>query len=139
MEHQFGLVYELPVAGQRVVTDPGIVNGAFITTVNTPPSTPCGLASSMLLDINYKNGGNGGGSSPKLDINGDKTINASNQYNGTNPVGIALKAGYASAPVTIGPNQNGNLSQLITISSGQQMSVINPNNTSRQSAWWQIQ
>ncbi len=46
--------------------------------------------------------------------------------------------GYASAPVNVGINSSNFATQLITMSTGQQISVINPNNTSRQSAWWQL-
>ena len=92
----------------------------------------------MLLTLNYKSGTDGGGP-PQLDINADNTINSSDTYKGGNVVGIGLKPGYASAAVTVGPNKNNYITQLVTLSSGQQMSVINPNNTSRQTGWWQLQ
>ncbi len=133
----FGWYADLPIPGQRVVTTPLLVNGSFIATLNTPPSTPCGVASSMFLDINYTTGG--AFPAGQLDINGDATITSSDQYNGKNPVGLGLLAGYASAPVNVGINQNNHMTQLITMSTGQQISVIDPNNTSRQTAWWQLQ
>jgi type IV pilus assembly protein PilY1 len=137
---QSGWYVDLPIAGQRVITNPGLVNGSFIATLNTPPLKTCDNPSSMFLMISYQNGGDGGGgSSPQLDINADKTINSKDKYNGSNPVGLGLSNAYASAPVTLGPNNAGYLTQLITLSTGQQLSVINPNNTKRQSSWWQIQ
>jgi type IV pilus assembly protein PilY1 len=135
--NKFGWYADLVVAGQRVITEPVLMNGSFITTLNTPPSTPCGVASSMFLDINYQTGG----AYPisQIDINRDLAINASDQYNGASPVGIVLLPGYASAPTTVGVNQNNQVVQLITMSGGQQISVINPNNNIRQMGWWQIQ
>ncbi len=133
-----GWYTDLPIAGQRVITNSNLVNGSFIATLNTPPTTACGQATSMLLTLSYKTGGDGGGS-PQLDINADNIINSSDTYNGGNAVGIGLKPGYASAPVTVGPNANNYITQLITLSSGQQISVINPNNSSRQTGWWQLQ
>ena len=133
-----GWYTDLPIAGQRVITNSNIVNGSFIATLNTPPAATCGQASSMLLTLSYRTGGDGG-SSPQLDINADNKINSLDTYNGGNAVGLGFKSGYASAPVTIGPNKNNYITQLITLSSGQQISVINPNNTSRQTGWWQLQ
>ena len=132
-----GWYADLPIPGQRIVTIPLLINGSFITTLNTPPSTPCGVASAMLLDINYQTGG--AFPMPQLDINASGTITTSDQYNGKNPVGLGLLAGYASAPSNVGANANNNMTQLVTMSTGQQVSIINPNNSSRQTAWWQIE
>lgn len=132
-----GWFADLPTAGQRIITESNLLNGFFIATLNTPPATTCGQASSMLLSLNYKTGGDGGGP-PQFDINGDKAINSSDTYKGANAVGIGLKPGYASAPVTVGTNKNNYITQLITLSSGQQISVINPSNTARQTGWWQL-
>lgn len=134
-----GWYLDLPIAGQRLITTPGLLDGSFVATLNTPPATACAQASSMYLSISYKTGGDGGGSTPLLDINGDNLINSSDLYNGGSVVGIGLKPGYASAPVSIGLNKNNNMTQLITLSSGQQMTVISPNNTTRQTGWWQLQ
>ena len=133
----YGWYTDLPIPGLRIITNPLLIKGSFIATLNAPPSSPCGVASSMLLDINYKTGG--AFPAGQLDINGSGTIDASDQYNGKNPVGIGLLAGYASAPVNVGINSSNYMTQLITMSTGQQVSVINPSNTSRQTAWWQIQ
>lgn len=133
-----GWYVDLPVAGQRVITNANLLNGSFIATLNTPPTTACGQATSMLLTLNYKTGSDGG-DYPQLDINADNLINSSDTYQGSNAVGIGLKPGYASAPITVGPNQNNYITQLITLSSGQQISVIGPNKTTRQTGWWQLQ
>lgn len=131
-----GWYADLPIAGQRVITNSQLINGSFLTTLNTPPATTCGLPSSMFLDINYLTGGSFGGS--QLDINGDGFINSSDQYGGANPVGIGLANGYASAPTTVGPNSNDNIVHLITLSTGQQVGIINLNRATRQTGWWEI-
>lgn len=135
--NQFGWYADLVVPGQRVITEPELMNGSFITTLNTPPATPCGIASSMFLDVNYATGGAFPNS--QIDINRDLAINAADLYNGASPVGIVLLPGYASSPTTVGPNMNNHMVQLITMSGGQQISVINLNNNIRQMGWWQIQ
>lgn len=133
----YGWYTDLPVPGQRIITTPLLINGSFIATLNTPPSTPCGTASAMLLDINYKTGG--AFTTPQLDINASGTVTSSDVYTTLNPVGIGLTGGYASAPVNVGVNSSNYATQLITMSTGQQVSIINPNNASRQTAWWQLQ
>jgi len=134
----YGWYNDLPIPGQRVITNPQLINGSFITALNTPPAIPCGIASSMFLDIYYKTGG-AYPNTTQLDINGSGTITSADQYNGSNPVGIGLLTGYASAPASVGRNQNNNMVQIITMSGGQQISVINQNNSSRSSSWWQLQ
>ena len=134
---KFGWYIDLVAPGQRIVTEPQLINGSFLTTVNAPPSVPCGIASSLFLDINYRTGG--AFLTRQLDINGDFIINGNDQYNGQNPVGVVLIPGYASAPTPVGVNKNNNMVQLITMSGGQQISVINVNNNVRQTGWWQIQ
>ena len=133
----YGWYVDLPIPGQRIITTPLLINGSFIATLNTPPSTPCSSATSMLLDINYKTGG--AFPTPQLDINASGTIDTSDQYLSLNPVGVGLIGGYASAPVNVGVNSSNYATQLITMSTGQQISIINPNNASRQTAWWQLQ
>ena len=133
----YGWYDDLPTPGQRMMTIPILLNGSFLATLNTPPSTPCGMAKAMFLDINYLSGG--AFSLPQLNTGGSAGSIATSVYNGTNPVGVALSGGYASAPVNIGINSSNYFTQLITMSTGQQISISNPNTTSRQSAWWQIQ
>ena len=133
----YGWYTDLPTSGQRMTTVPLLLNGSFIATLNTPPSTPCGTASSMFLDLNYQTGG--AFLKPQLNIRGSGGSIASSTYNGLNPVAVGLSGGYASAPVNIGVNASNYLTQLVTMSTGQQISISNPNTTSRQAAWWQIQ
>lgn len=134
---QYGWYNDLPIPGQRVITNPQLINGSFITTLNSPPAVPCGIASSMFLDIYYKTGG-AYPNTTQLDIDGSGTITSADQYNGKNPVGISLLTGYASAPASVGRNKNNNMVQIITMSGGEQISVINQNNGSRSSSWWQL-
>ena len=135
---QVGWYVDLPTPGLRIITNPLLVNGSFITTLNAPPAVACGLPSSLFLDINYKTGGASAGG-PQLDINGDSLINSSDKYNGGNPVGLALQASYASAPAMIGVNKNNFVPFMPTLSAGQQPVIITPNNNTRQTSWWQLQ
>lgn len=134
-----GWFNDLVTAGQRVVTQPQLLNGSFIVTLNTPPvSNVCNAPyTSMLLEINYSTGGSF--QYPQLDINADGVINSSDTYTNKTAVGIALPSGYASMPTLIGPNANNNYGKLITQSGGQQSTILNPNNSSRKTGWWQLQ
>lgn len=134
---QYGWYVDLPIPGQRMITDPDLSNGSFLTVVNKPPPTSCTKPSSMFLDIFYKTGG--ARPNPQLDIDGSGGITVNDKYNGQNPVGIVLIPGYASTPASVGRNKSNNMVQIITMSGGQQISVINVNNGIRQAGWWQIQ
>lgn len=134
---QVGWYNDLPIDGQRVVTNPTILNGAFICTLNTPPLETCnGSFSSMLLELNFLTGGAfqnqqiGG-------VNGNGTL--SNQYAYPNLVGVQLSNSFANAATLIGPNQANNIVKLITQSNGTQSAILNPNNTPRKVGWWQLQ
>ncbi|TAL63043.1 MAG: pilus assembly protein PilY, partial [Legionella sp.] len=133
-----GWFADLPVSGQRTVTTPDVLNGAFLTTINTPPLTTCeGTFSSMLLELNFMTGG----VLPRafLDINGDGSFNTSDKYNGGYAVGIGLGSSYANAPTIVGPNKNNNMVLLITKSDGTQSTIYNPNTMPRKIGWWEIQ
>ena len=91
----------------------------------------------MFLDINYQTGG--AYTNNQLDINGSGSITTADQYKGSSPVGIGLLPGYASSPASVGLNKNNNMVQIVTMSNGQQVSIINLNNATRQTGWWQIQ
>ncbi len=135
---QDGWFVDLPIAGQRTITNPILLNGAFIATLNTPPLTACsGSFSSMLLELNYATGG----AFPKahLDIAGNGNLNNQPKINGSNPVGMSLSNSYANAPTFVGVNKNGNAVINTTLSNGTQSSVINPNNAARKIGWWQLQ
>ncbi|TAL80664.1 MAG: pilus assembly protein PilY [Candidimonas sp.] len=88
---------DLPTPGQRIMTDPLLLNGNFLTTLNTPPASACGVQpQALLLEINYKTGG--APTQPILDINGNGAFNT---YAGGNAAGIAIGPGYASSPTII--------------------------------------
>ncbi|MBS0444969.1 MAG: pilus assembly protein PilY [Proteobacteria bacterium] len=139
---QVGWYADLPVGGQRVTTDPQLLNGTFLTTLNQPPASGCGAApTAMLLELTYANGG--AFALPQLDVNGNLAIDANDLYLGRVPVGIGAgsmrSSGYASAPAIRGPNTAGQMVKSITLSTGQQATIINPNNNPRTASWWQIQ
>ena len=130
-----GWYLDLITGGQREITDPQLINGAYIATLVTPPANVCNTPySSMLLAINYKTGG--ALSSPQIDINADRTVNSSDKHNGKNPVGVGLAPDYVSNANML---QSGNnlIVQMIT-QTGQELGVINISNSPRQSSWWQI-
>lgn len=133
-----GWYADLPTAGQRVVTTPNLLFGSFVTALNTPPLASCnGIFSSMLLELNYATGG--AFLRPQLDINGDGSINSSDSYNGSYPVGVSVNGGFSSAPTILGPNQNNNMVKIMNQSNGSQSTFINPNNNPGKIGWWQLQ
>jgi type IV pilus assembly protein PilY1 len=136
---QAGWYDDLPIPGQRVMTDPQLLNGSFITALNTPPTSSCGgSASAMLLEINYATGG--AFALPQLDVNGDGVINSGDVLpGGGNAVGLGLGTGYASAPTMIGPTGAGYMDLNFTMSGGNTNSQPTLNNGSRISAWRQLQ
>ncbi len=135
---QDGWFVDLPIAGQRTITNPIILNGAFIATLNTPPLTACsGTFSSMLLELNYATGG--AFSKAQLDVAGNGNLNSQPKFNGSYAVGMSLSNSYANAPTFVGVNKNGNAVINTTLSNGTQSSVINPNNAPRKIGWWQLQ
>jgi type IV pilus assembly protein PilY1 len=138
---------DLLSGGQRVITNPALLYGAFLTTLNTPPGSNCGgQFSSTFLELNYATGGTF--SSPQLDVNGSGTITAADTINGSNPVGINLGNHYGSAPVLLGvpkpggPNPGPGLKifkKTITLSNGTQTIINELLNAPPRSSWWQIQ
>ena len=137
---QAGWYADLPITGQRVMNSPQLLNGAFIASLNTPPVNACGARpAAMLLELNYATGG--AFARPVLDINANQVIDSADSYGGLNPVGIGLgtNGGYASSPTILGPNKANQMVKNITLSSGVQQSVLNPNQSSNRAAWWQLQ
>jgi len=133
-----GWYADLPVPGQRTVTNPTILNGAFISTLNTPPAGTCGTGfTSTLLELNYRSGGSF--LQAQLDVEGNGDLNNQKQYNGGYAVGMGLSNSYANAPTYLGTNKNNQSVLLITQSNGTQSAVINPNNNPRKIGWWQLQ
>lgn len=124
--------------GQRIITNPDLLNGAFIATLNTPPASTCSAGfTSMLLELNFATGG--AFLRPIFDVNGDGGFTNSDQYNGVNPVGIGLKPGYATAPTLFGGIGNGNNGILTNHPDGQTSFILNPNLSPRKIGWWQLQ
>jgi type IV pilus assembly protein PilY1 len=133
-----GWYADLAIAGQRLVTNPALINGLFIATLNTPPLGACGVGfSSMLLELNFASGG--ASNQAVIDLNGDAKFTTADKYNGAYPVGIGLSNSYANAPTVLGPNKSNNIVLLITQSIGAQTSIFNPNNNPKRVGWWQIQ
>lgn len=134
---QYGWYDDLVVPGQRVVTNPTINNGAFISTLNTPPLNACsGSFTSMLLELNFLTGG----AFPNQQmggVNANGTLN--NDYSYPNLVGVQLSNSFANAATLLGPNQGNNIVLLITQSNGSQSAILNPNSTPRKIGWWQLQ
>ena len=132
---KLGWYDDLLVAGQRVVTAPGLIDGAFIATLNTPPAAnTCNAGfTAVFLELNFQTGG--AFTQPQLDTNGDGIINSLD----SNAVGLPLGNGYSSTPVPIGPNSKNQIIKLITQSGGTQKAIRDPNNTPRRLTWWQLQ
>lgn len=135
---QAGWYSDMITAGQRIITNPDLINGTFIAVLNTPPLSLCGTSfSSMLLELNYANGGSF--LNAQLDINGDGTFTSADTYNGLFVVGVGLLSNYSSAAKVMGPNSNNQLAITITHSDGTQSTIYNPNNNPRKVGWWEIQ
>lgn len=136
--NNMGWFGDLVVKGQRVITDPALLNGTFIAILTTPPSNICTSPfGSMLLELDYRTGG--AFSFPQIDLDGSSVINQNDKYGGSYPVGIGVLSGYVSSPTILGPNASGNIVKLLTSSTGNQAAVINPNTAPRVRSWWQIQ
>lgn len=147
---QAGWYDDFPTPGERVVVNPDLFNGSFLATLDTPPSNLCSAGyTAMLLDINYQSGG--AFTTPQLDVNGSGKITPSNNYNGSNPVGIALKPGFASQGVILTPTPAGSDQGDSPIQPGMALVMYTDPYTGKQywkevplnqvprSAWWQIQ
>ena len=128
---------DLLSSGQRFMTNPSLLNGNFIATLNTPPANACtAIPNAMLLEVSYATGG--APAQPILDINGDGAFNSSDQYGGKNPVGLAIGQGYASSPTILYP-PNKPIHKNITLSGGSMTSILNKSSPQRTTSWWQIQ
>ncbi|MBU6421123.1 MAG: pilus assembly protein PilY [Gammaproteobacteria bacterium] len=101
---QYGWYMDLPIPGERVVTNPRIFSGevVFTTFVPSPAALCAGGGQSFLMVLNYNNGG--AFPTPQLDINGDGLLNGSDQVAGQNPVGLSLGNVFASAPDILSAN-----------------------------------
>ena len=94
---QRGWYLNLPEIGERVITNPRLINNRVIFTTFAPNTASCGSGgTSWLMVINYATGGAFPG--PELDIDNNGKLNSADQVNGQNPVGMSLGNGYAAAP-----------------------------------------
>ncbi|GAC1408893.1 MAG: PilC/PilY family type IV pilus protein [Burkholderiaceae bacterium] len=137
---KLGWYADLPRPGQRIVTALQLLNGAFLTSINEPPSSSCDAGfKSFLMELNYKTGGSF--DNPPLDVNGDGIIDARDTVKGVNKVvGISLGTGFASAATVVaGTGAKDSLNKKVTLS-GMQQSVIKNNAPAKPQTfmWWQI-
>lgn len=135
---KFGWYIDLIVPGQRVVTQPQLLNGAFLTALNTPPANSCTAGfSSDFLEVNYTNGGSF--DTPQLDINGDFSITATDHVSGANPnpVGVKIGGGFLSTPTPV--KNNGKIRKIGTLSAGNQPVIQDLDNAKKRTSWWQVQ
>ncbi|HEV2110248.1 MAG TPA: PilC/PilY family type IV pilus protein [Gammaproteobacteria bacterium] len=126
-------------SGERVITDPRLVNGSIIFTTYVPTTTSCtGGGESFLMDVNYQTLGSF--ALPQIDLNGDGKLDSSDQVNGSNPVGLNLGAVYASSPTVITASL-GNIGavKLISKSTGQIQTVAERGSPHSRESWRQIQ
>ncbi|MDN5865043.1 MAG: pilus assembly protein PilY [Gammaproteobacteria bacterium] len=111
-----GWKMNLPLSGERSITDPLVIGGRVVFTTFTPSTAVCSAGGvSWLMILNYAGGAMPG---PELDINGDENLGSGDQTgSGQNPVGVSLGSGYAAAPTLIGYHQGQfNDIKLITVS-----------------------
>ena len=98
---QPGWFMDLPIAGERVVTNPRLFNGEVVFTTYVPSAAAlcAGGGQAFLMVLNFQNGGSF--PQPQLDLNGDGMLNGSDQVGGLNPVGLSLGNVFASAPTIL--------------------------------------
>ncbi|MGH8397367.1 MAG: pilus assembly protein [Gammaproteobacteria bacterium] len=101
---QSGWYMDLPITGERAVTNPRLYNGevVFTTYVPSPAGLCAGGGQSYLMVLNYSNGGTF--AQTQLDINGDGTLDSGDQVAGNNPIGMSLGNVFASAPTIVSAN-----------------------------------
>lgn len=92
--------------GERVVTQPQLVEGAVDFNTYIPQQNSCSAGgSTWFLSLNYATGG--GFPQPQIDLNKDGSLNSSDQVNGQNPVGMNLGPGFVpAATVLTSPSGN---------------------------------
>ena len=135
---KFGWTIDLIVPGQRIVTQPQLLNGAFLTALNTPPANSCtAVFSSDFLEVNYATGGSF--DTPQLDINGDLSITSTDKVSGPNPnpVGVKIGGGFLSTPTPL--KNNGKIEKIGTLSAGNQPVIQDLDNAKKRTSWWQVQ
>lgn len=134
---QNGWYVNLPLSGERVVTNPVLRNGRIIFTTLVPSTATCSYGgTSWLMEFNYLTGGQL--TTQAFDTNGDGTINSSD----TIVAGVQLGS-IASAPTVLqglGTSTNPLENKFINQSSGTVTSVLESGSTQsdRRSAWREI-
>jgi type IV pilus assembly protein PilY1 len=89
--------------GERVVTDPALINGTLQITTYQPNSNTCvGGGNAWYMVFNYATGG--ATTLPQFDWYGSGSVNSNNLYMGQTVDGMSLGNSYAAAPkmVTMG-------------------------------------
>lgn len=135
---QDGWYEDLSISGERVVTDPRLENDAVVFTTYVPTTSSCAVGgASWLLAVNYKNGSSF--PNPELDLNGDGELNASDQVDGQNPVGLYLGAVYSAAPTVISASLGSvQAVKLVSESSGAIKSVGQAGALGQRESWRQL-
>jgi type IV pilus assembly protein PilY1 len=136
---QYGWYMDLPLSGERLVTDPRLYDGevVFTTFVPSPGALCTAGGAAFLMAVSYTNGGSF--PAPQLDINGDGKLDSGDQVNGQNPVGIGLGQVYASAPDILSTSITGlPVMKLTTLSTGTIMNVGERGGVPGQLSWSQI-
>lgn len=134
---QNGWYVNLPLSGERVVTNPILRNGRIIFTTLVPSTATCSYGgTSWLMEFNYLTGGQL--TTQAFDTNGDGTINTSD----TIVAGVQLGS-IASAPTVLqglGTSTSPLENKFINQSSGTVTSVLESGSTQsdRRSAWREI-
>ncbi|MGH8279470.1 MAG: pilus assembly protein [Gammaproteobacteria bacterium] len=98
-----GWFLDLPLAGERVISNPRLYSGQVIFTTYAPSplaAENCAVdGESFLMVLNYQNGG--AFAKPQIDLKGDGKITGAAEQNGQDPVGFSLGKVYAPAPTLL--------------------------------------
>ena len=145
---QRGWYMDLPLSGERVISQALIENGGVVYTTYTPqvssgPTCSAG-GQSWLMDVAYANGGPF--DKPELDTAGNGNLNSpTQQYLGKNPVGRALGNSYVPTPTILHaalPNGVGALKAVSTVASNGTpvpSTIKERGHGPLRAGWWQVQ
>lgn len=140
---QFGWYVDFNLdSGERIVDDPQLeAGGGLIVTSYQPNSSECiGGGNSWLQVFNYADGSYF--NQPELDVNGDGSLNASDQatgYDHPNPVGVSLGNVYSPTATVVNAanGQNGN-AKLNTLSNLTVKTYGDRGRLKKRIGWWEI-